>query len=200
MLSPIALLLAAELAGQSQTAPAVEAGLVAAPSYLAAPATVLPTGNQLAEVLAYPVSGDYELILAALGTSSKEFDVGNVAFNANLGKYLTDRSLVTLRQAVGYTDFGPSVWNGSTGVAYDYHFSDEKLRPFVGVGVGYIYGDTVDETWVGTPEAGVKWYPAANVLLNFTAQYQFFFDSADSATSSFDDGAFSYFVGFGMYW
>jgi hypothetical protein len=200
MFFPIALLLATELAGQAQTAPAVVAGLVAAPSSPAAPAAVLPVGNQLAEVLAYPSAGDYEAILAVLGTSSKEFDTGSAALSGNLGKYLSDRSLVTLRQSVNYSDFGSSAWNGSTALAYDYHLSDEKLRPFVGVGVGYIYGDTVDETWVGTPEAGLKWYPAANVLLNFTAQYQFFFDSADSATSSFDDGAFTYFVGFGTYW
>lgn len=193
MFSPIALLAAAELARVTAPSAAPESSPLLSPA--------LPTANQeLAEALGFPVAGDYELIIAALGTNSNDFDFGTVSFTGNLGRYLTDRSLVTLRQSVGYTDFGPSAWNGSTGLAYDYHFSDEDLRPFIGAGVGYIYGDTVDETFVGTPEAGIKWYPLPNVLLNFTAQYQFFFEDADSAASGFDDGAFTYFVGFGMYW
>ena len=49
-------------------------------------------------------------------------------------------------------------WNGATTGFADYVFDFDAFRPFVGVSLGYLYGDDTNDTFIGGPEAGIKYY------------------------------------------
>ena len=146
-----------------------------------------------------PEQGDWELLLSGAGNSNKEIDAGSFNVSGTLGTYLTDEILVALRQSVGYSDLGGSSnWAGNTRVAADYHFDLGKFRPFIGANVGYVYGDGVNDTWAGGPEAGLKWYLQEEAFVFGRVEYQFFFESSDDVEDNFDDGNFIYTLGIGM--
>ena len=43
--------------------------------------------------------------------------------------------------------------------------------------VGYVYGDSVRDTWEAAPEAGIKWFVGNDVFVYAQVEYQFFFRS-----------------------
>jgi hypothetical protein len=147
-----------------------------------------------------PTEGTKEFTLSGAGSSDKEFDNNAFALDASFGHYLSSASEIGIRQSVGVSDSegSDSQWNGSTRFFYDYHFGEGKLRPFLGLNIGYIYGESVEETFIAGPEVGLKYYVLPTTFITAQVEYQFLFESAHDADSRFDDGAFAYGVGIGF--
>lgn len=148
-----------------------------------------------------PSEGDWEIELGAGGTNDAEFDNGGFNVDGALGYYITNNLEVALRQSVTYADLsGESSWNASSRAAVDYHFPlmDNRLRPFIGANIGYIYGDAVEDTWAAGPEAGAKFYVKDETFLFGRAEYQFLFDDGDGLEDEFSDGQWVYTVGIGF--
>jgi hypothetical protein len=147
----------------------------------------------------YFEEGDKEVTLSGSAANSKDFDGFVAGANASLGYFITDNLEVAIRQSLNYSDIGVgSALNGSTRIALDFHFDLEALQPFIGGNFGYVYGDAVNDTWEAAPEGGVKWFVNSTTFVFAMAEYQFFFDEGDDASSSFDDGQFVYSLGIGF--
>ncbi|MFE8071960.1 hypothetical protein QQM79_12960 [Marinobacteraceae bacterium S3BR75-40.1] len=150
-------------------------------------------------VQAEPQKGDGVFTLSGAGSSDKDFDAGAFGLSFDYGKYFTDNATVGLRQSVNFADSGDdSSWNGATRVFSDYHFDLDTWQPFVGANIGGVYGDEVDDTFFAGPEAGLKYYVKPETFVFVQGEYQFFFDSADEAENTFDDGSFVYSAGIGF--
>ncbi|GAA3530841.1 hypothetical protein GCM10022394_07650 [Zobellella aerophila] len=150
-----------------------------------------------------PSKGDREFSLSGTGTSDKDFDNSSFGISADLGWYLTDRTVAGVRQSVSYADIqgedlSDDFWNGSTRGYIDYHFGSRAARPFVGASLGAIYGNGVEETGTAGLEAGLKYYVLPSTYILGRAEYQFLFDSGSSANDNFDDGAWAYVFGIGF--
>lgn len=152
-----------------------------------------------AVALAIPVAGDQEVTLSGAGSSDKDFDTTVFALQGSWGQYLSDASLWGVRQTINARDQeGESVkFDGSTRVFYDYHFGHGNTRPFIGVSLGALYGDKVDDTFIAGPEIGIKHWVHENTFITALMEYQFLFKSGSDAEARFDDGAFFYSVGVG---
>ena len=143
----------------------------------------------------------WELTLNGAGSNDQDFNAGNGQLNASLGYYVTEELEVQLRQTVSFFDAGNGIedrWNGITRVALDYHFPLECWWPFIGVNLGYIYGDTVNETMTAGGEVGVKVYVKESTFIQGMMEYDFFFDESDRIEDAFEDGAFFYSLGVGF--
>ncbi len=152
-----------------------------------------------AAVLAAPAAGDQEITLNGAGSSDKDFDSTVFSVQGSWGQYLSDASLWGVRQTVSARDQeGESVkFDGSTRVFYDYQFGSGAARPFLGLSVGGVYGDQVDETFMAGPEVGIKYWVLDKTFITAMAEYQFLFKSGSDARDRYDDGAFFYSVGLG---
>jgi len=73
-----------------------------------------------------------------------------------------------------------------------------QIQPFIGGNIGYVYGETVNDTWEAAPEAGVKFYVTNTTFIYLLVEYQFFFDHGSDASSAFSDGQFLYSAGIGF--
>ncbi len=146
--------------------------------------------------------GDKDLTLTGSGASSKDFDSTTFSIEGYFGYFFTNNIEGMIRQGVGYADVpgADNNWNASTRVAADYHFDLGHWWPFVGVNLGYIYGDQVNDTWVAGPEGGVKYFVNETTYILGLVEYEFFFDSSDNIDDAFDDGRFVYIVGVGFRW
>ena len=146
--------------------------------------------------------GDWELTLGATGANSSDFDGFTAGGNASVGYFFTNELELSVRQSITYTDVATgadgSVWNGSKRVALDYHFDLGRWQPFVGANIGYVYGESTNDTWEAAPEVGVKYFVNATTFVYGIAEYQFFFDDGDDVDDAFDDGQFVYTVGIGF--
>ena len=148
---------------------------------------------------AYFEEGDKEITLSGNASNGSDFDGVLIGANGSIGYFMTDNLELSLRQSLQYTDIGvDSALAGSTRVALDFHFDLEALQPFVGANFGYVYGDLVNDTFEAAPEGGVKWFVNSTTFIFAMAEYQFFFDSADDADTSFEDGQFVYSLGIGF--
>jgi hypothetical protein len=150
--------------------------------------------------------GTFELTLTGSGSSNNDADAGVASLQGSFGYFLIDQLEILVRQGVGYADNdnltggGTSV-TASTAVALDYHFDLDRWQPFIGVGIGYNYGDSdVDETFFAGPEAGVKYFVNSTTFIYGLVQYQWFFDDAEDIEDNTDDGSFLYGVGIGFTW
>nr|WP_298118592.1 hypothetical protein [uncultured Pseudomonas sp.] len=152
-----------------------------------------------AAVLAAPETGDQEITLNGAGTSDKDFDSTIFSIQGSWGQYLSDSSLWGVRQSINAFDQeGESVqFDGSTRLFYDYHFGSGAARPFLGLSLGGIYGEQVDETFIAGPEIGVKFWVQDKAFITAMAEYHFLFKSGDDARDRYDDGALFYSVGLG---
>ena len=145
--------------------------------------------------------GDKEFTLSGSGGNDKEFRAGSVNVNASLGYFVTDGFELSIRQSLSYSDAGQhqdSILNGSTRGAADYNFDLGRWRPFLGVNLGYVYGEGVSDTWEAAPEAGLKFFVNDTTFLYGQVEYQFFFRDAGGADDAFDDGQFVYSLGIGF--
>ena len=143
--------------------------------------------------------GDWELTLGGTGSNGPDFNGVQAGVNGSLGYFLADQLEISLRQSVTYSDLGPgSSWDGSTRAALDFHFDLGAVQPFIGANIGYVYGDSVRDTWEAAPEAGVKVFLNSTTFVQFLAEYQFFFQTSDSLNQAFSDGQFVYTLGLGV--
>jgi len=142
--------------------------------------------------------GDWELTLSGTGSNGPDFDGVTAGVNGSVGYFLADQLEISLRQSLTYEDFTGSAWNGSTRVALDFHFDLGSVQPFIGGNLGYVYGDSVHDTWEAAPEAGVKVFLNSTSFVLFMAEYQFFFDTDSSLGNAFSDGQFVYTLGLGV--
>ena len=146
-----------------------------------------------------PSEGSWEFILGGSGSSDQDFDSNAVAVDATVGYYFTDIFEAGLRQNVtvaGNED--DQSFNGSSTVFADLVFDAGKLRPFVGVSLGYLYGDDTENTFIAGPEAGLKYYVKSDAFVYGRVNYDFLFDSGDEIDDRFDDGRFVYTIGIGL--
>jgi hypothetical protein len=172
--------------------------LLATVSAAWAQTTVTPPGTNWADRKA----GDHEFTIGASGAVNTDFDDSFGTMNFSYGVYVTPASAIVLRQQIGYSNpsNGGTAWNGSTVVAYDWHFgADPRTRPFVGVNIGGVYGDSVRDTWSAGLEAGVKHYVSPRTFVYGIVQYGWFFQDAESLDDRFDTGQFTYSVGIGFH-
>lgn len=147
-----------------------------------------------------PQGGEWEMTLAGSGSNDKEFESGSFNVDVDASYYFSELSSLGVRQNVGYVDTvaGGDAWNAATSVFGQLHFGDTPFRPFVGASVGYLYGDGVNETFYGGPEAGFRYYVKPEAFIFARASYQFLFESGDDVTDQFDDGRFLYTIGVGF--
>lgn len=145
-----------------------------------------------------PEVGDWELTLGGSGASAHDFSGGRADFSGSLGYYFTPNWAVAFRQGIGFSDFGESNWSGSTRAALDYHFDLNRMRPFVGVNFGGIYGDGVTDTFAAGLEAGLKYYVREKTFILGMLEWQWLFKDARSADNAFDDGQFVYTLAIGF--
>src|SRR5206468_3317528 len=113
----------------------------------------------------------------------------------SVGYFFTPNIELGVRQGVQYSDIGTgSSGHGSslqleTDVPLDYHFDLGRWQPFVGVNIGYIYGDAVHNTFEAGPEAGVKWFANDTTFVYLIVDYEFPFDK-HSSSNTFSNGIF----------
>lgn len=145
-------------------------------------------------------AGNFEFTLGGSGVANHDVDSSNGGIAASLGYYLNDTLAVSVRQTVDYADFdsGDSGWVGSTRVALDQHLGSGRLRPFLGVNAGGIYGDDVNDAFVAGLEGGLKFYVQSRTFLFALVDYSWSFDDSDDADDNFDDGGFGWTVGVGF--
>ena len=145
--------------------------------------------------------GSWELTLAAVGTSNKDFDEHAIGFSGGIGYFVLDPLELSLRQTLTYVKSSDSsATDASTTFALDWHFAlgeDRRFVPFVGGNVGYLYGDTVSDSFEYGPEAGLKYFVNSTTFLYFRAEWQFF-QHFSGASSSSDDQQIVYTVGIGF--
>lgn len=145
-----------------------------------------------------PETGSWELSLGGFGSNDQDFDTGSFNINADLSHYFSRNLSAGVRQSVWYADFGGTDWNGSTAIFGQYHFGDGPLRPFVGLGLGYLYGDSVQSTFFAGPEAGVRYYVKPETFIYGRATYEFLFEDSDDISDQYDEGRFVYTIGIGF--
>lgn len=152
---------------------------------------------------AAPAEGDREFSLSGTGSSDKDFDNSSFGISGDMGWYTSSQMSLGIRQSINFADvqgqdLSDDFWNGSTRGYTNYHFGDGAARPFVGASLGAVYGDGVNESAFAGLEFGMKYYVLESTYILGRAEYQFFFDSGDSAEDNFDDGAWSYVLGVGF--
>jgi hypothetical protein len=145
-----------------------------------------------------PETGDWELTLGGSGSSSHDFDGGRADLSASLGYYINPNWELSLRQGIGFADFGESSWSGATRGAVDYHFHLDRWRPFVGANFGGVYGDGVTETFAAGLEGGLKYYVSNKTFILGMIEWQWLFKDAGDADDAFDDGQFIYTLAIGF--
>ncbi len=170
-------------------------------SRIAAGLAVALVGTFASNAGAIPLQEEWEFRLSGSGSNDVDFANGGFNFDATLGYHFTDQWEVALRQSFGYSDFGTSSWTGGTRIGgyYNFNFDEEqRIVPYAGLTVGYIYGDAVADTFVAGPEAGLKWFVNDTTFVYGSVSYEFLFDDADEVDDSFDDGQFVYGLGIGF--
>lgn len=148
-----------------------------------------------AVAMALPQEGDWELTLAGNGASDRDLDSNAFGAAAQVGYYMSDDLEVYVRQSLNWIDpeGSSSVFDGSTRVGVDYHFTmGDQWRPFVGANIGYRYGDSTDDSWIASLEGGVKYYVNASTFIFGLVEYQFLLEE------SLSDGAWAYGLGIGF--
>jgi hypothetical protein len=160
--------------------------------------TLLPTTTVRAQE--YLDAGSWLLTLSGTGSSNQDINAGSFGVQAELGYLAADQLELFVRQSVSYADFNAGTTTAaSTAVGLDYHFDLDRWQPFLGVSVGYQYGD-VHNTWYAGPEGGVKYFVKPDTFIYGLVQYQWFFDNGGDAVSNFEDGSFLYGLGIGFTW
>lgn len=142
----------------------------------------------------------WEVTVAGSGANDQDFNAGSAGLNASVGYYFTEIFELVFRQNAAFADAGSGsrdIWNFGSAVALDVHIPLGAVVPFVGVNAGFNYGDTVEESWMAGPEAGVKIYFKSDVFLQVIAQWDFVFDVNNRVGDAFDDGTIFYGLGLG---
>jgi hypothetical protein len=131
--------------------------------------------------------GDKTFDLSGTGVADKDFDNSSFSFQGAL-----------IRQDLAFADVGESSWNAATRVALEYNFDMGRVWPFVGAGLGYVYGDDVHDTWVGGIQGGARAFVNQTTYILGMAEYEWLFDSDNS--EGFGDGRWVFSLGIGFRW
>ena len=147
-----------------------------------------------------PKMGDMEVTLSGSGSSNNDFDNHALGLQGSIGKYFSDSILAGVRQSFNYGDVpgDDDLFSGATRGFVDYVYDAGRFRPYVGVSLGAVYGDGVNESLAAGPEIGFKYYADENTFIFVQTEYQFTFEDGDEARDSFDDGIFFHAVGIGF--
>jgi hypothetical protein len=152
-------------------------------------------------VNAQAARGPWELTLGGGATNGSRFNGFSASANAGIGWFMNDNIELGVRQSISYTDIGPKTLNGSTRVAIDLHFplgDQGQFVPFIGANGGYVYGDSVSDTWEIAPEGGLKWFLNNTTFVYGMVEYQVFLDRHSNVNNAFNDGVFVYTLGIGV--
>ncbi len=146
------------------------------------------------------VAGDWEFTVGGGGGTNKDFDNSLGGINFSVGYFLSDTLEISARQAASYSNgsAGGASYNGSTFVALDQHFGTGRVRPFVGLNLGGLYGDTTNDTWAAGIEGGVKVYVLPKTFVFALVNYAWTFNDSTNAKDSFNDGALLWSLGVGF--
>jgi hypothetical protein len=146
------------------------------------------------------LEGDNMFTLTGNGASDKDLDNSSFGVELSLGHFFSDNLAGELRQGFNYFDLPGSddAWSASTRGALDLYFGKDTVYPFLGVNLGYVYGDLVSDTFVAGPEGGLKWFVNDTTYISALIEYQFFFDKSDEIGDVFEDGRFVYSIGIGF--
>jgi hypothetical protein len=149
---------------------------------------------------AQPQMGDWELTLTGSGNASRNVDAGSFATSLGIGHFVTDDISISLRQQVTYANFNVGTdWLFHTRVAADYHFDLDRWQPFVGAGVGYVYGNAATDSFTIGPEAGLKYYLTNRAFAYGMLEYQWHARSGGEI-NGFRRGNWLYSIGLGVNW
>lgn len=149
-----------------------------------------------------PAPGTMEFTIGGGGVSNKDLDDSFGGVNFSVGQYVGIASQLVLRQSINYSnpDVGGDSWVGSTRIAFDQHIlARGTVRPFVGVNVGGIYGDGVNDSFAAGLEAGAKFYVIPRTFVYVMGEYAWLFRQAKNLNNRFDDGQFNWSVGVGFH-
>lgn len=156
---------------------------------------------QSASDIVGPREGSQEITLSGTGGNNNDFNAGSFGISGSYGYYFSPAFEGGARQTLSWSgaENSDDSWSGSTRLFADYHFNTTgKLKPFVGLSLGITYGDGVPDTGFGGPEAGLKYYVNSTTFILAQTEYQYYFNSGDSAANNFDDGAFVHTIGLGF--
>ena len=145
-------------------------------------------------------AGDGEITIAGSGATNTDFDDSFGGLNLSFGKYTSETTLWALRQTINYSNpsDGGTSWSGSTRLAFDWHLASRgKMRPFLGVNLGGVYGDRVRDTWAAGLEGGAKVYVQHKTFVFGMVEYGWYFRQGNDIDDAFDNGQFTYSVGVG---
>lgn len=150
--------------------------------------------------LAQPEAGEKSFTISGTGASDENFDGNSFGVSAEIGVYHDEHLLYGLRQSVNGTagEDVSDAYNGSTRFFVDYHFGENKWRPYLGANIGGIYGKNVKETGTAGVDFGVKYFVLDKTFISVGGEYQFLFESGDDIDNTYDDGAFFYTLGVGF--
>lgn len=145
-------------------------------------------------------AGDWELTLGGSGGSNNDLDTSLGGVNASLGYFLSDTLEISVRQSMSYSNGagGGAEYDGSTFVALDQHFGTARLRPFIGVSAGGLYGDNTNNTFAAGLETGLKFYVQPKTFIFAHVNYVWTFEDSDTVGDNFDDGGFLWALGVGF--
>ncbi len=143
----------------------------------------------------------WELTVGGAGTSNQDFNAGGAQLAGSVGYYLNEVVELSVRQNLSYGDAGigtSGAWDGISRGAIDFHLPLGRFVPYAGANLGYAYGDTLKETFIAGPQAGVKLYLKDDVFVQAAAEYEFFFDKSDQINDAFRDGQLIYGLSMGV--
>lgn len=145
--------------------------------------------------------GDRTFTIGGSGSSDKKFDANAASVELGLSWFIADNIAVVGRQGVSFADVsGNSDWNGSTRVGMDFYFDLNRVKPYLGAGLGYVYGDTIKNQFIAGPNTGLLVFVNDTTFVNVGVEYQFLFRNTDEISDVYDDGRFVYSVGMGVKW
>ncbi len=146
--------------------------------------------------------GDKAFSLSGTGQNDNDFSNFIFSIEGQLGYFFTDRVEGTIQQNIDWIDVPGSDddWSGATRVGLNYNFDMGRLWPFVGVDLGYLYGDRIRDTWAGGPRGGVRYFVNNTTFILGQVQYEFFFRNTSDVDDAFDDGRWLYTLGLGFRW
>ena len=158
-----------------------------------------PAAAQTADTFGFE-KGDLEVTLGGSGSSDNDFDSNFISFNGSFAYFVTDTINLGVRQDLSIADTNSeSSYNAATVAFAQYNISEfGAFVPFVGVSLGYLYGDDVEETFIAGPEIGAKYFVKEDAFFFGRVNYDFLFEDADEADDAFDDGRFVYTIGIGL--
>jgi hypothetical protein len=143
--------------------------------------------------------GTQEFTLGGSGTSDEDLDDTVVGTTLSYGIFTTPHMEWGVRQELSFNDLGGgSNFNGSTRLAFDYHIGRGQVVPLLGLSVGYVYGDNVDDQFIAGPEGGLKFFVNDTTFIYGLVEYQFLFEEADDVDDVYDEGRFVYGIGLGL--